>query len=241
MDDLYPKEADHLNVIGHLAELRKRILLCFGALIVCFAIAFALGRDMVWLAKFPAEGLIGNLIFLAPEEAFVSYIKLSLLFGFMLCFPFILYQGWAFVSPAVQRNKQINIMVWVVLALILFISGILFSYYVALPAALKFLIYFGQDIATPAIAINKYISFFVAFMLIGGTVFEIPIIIGLLTDIGLLRTAVLRKHRRYAILVIVIIAAVITPTQDVVNLAVFSIPMFLLYEAGILIAGLIEK
>jgi len=145
------------------------------------------------------------------------------------------------VSPAVDRNKQINIIVWVVLALFFFISGILFSYYVAFPAALKFLIHFGRDIAVPAIAIHKYISFFVAFMLIGGTIFEIPIIMGLLTDIGLLKPEILRKHRRYAILIILIIAAVITPTQDVVNLMVFSIPMLLLYEVGIIIAGLIEK
>jgi len=92
MDNLYPREADHLNVIGHLAELRKRILLCFGALVICFSIAFACGGHLVWLAKLPSAGLIGELTFIAPEEVFVAYIKLSLLFGFVLCFPFVLYQ-----------------------------------------------------------------------------------------------------------------------------------------------------
>ena len=118
---------------------------------------------------------------------------------------------------------------------------VVFSYYIVVPGALKFLITFAQGVATANITVSKYMSFFVMFMLTGGIVFEIPVVMGLLAEAGMVSGPQLKHHRRFAFLIILIAAALITPTQDVVNLAVFSVPMFLLYETGILIVGLIEK
>ena len=145
------------------------------------------------------------------------------------------------MEPAVSSKGKANTFFWMSLAMLGFIAGLNFSYFIALPAALKFLLFFGQDVATPNITIAKYISFFGAFMLIGGVIFEIPIIIGLLTEVGLIKTAMLKKQRKYALLIILIIAAAITPTHDLVNMMVFAVPMFLLYEVGIILAAFIEK
>lgn len=241
MSDLYPREARNLDVIGHLDELRRRILICLEFLFVASIISFIKGKALMWLAKRPADTLIGNLIFITPTEVFVSYVKVSFLVGFILSFPVILYQLWLFLAPAVAERKRKHIVLWMGLALICFFAGILFSYFVAVPAALKFLLNFGKGIAVPAITLSKYISFFGALILIGGTIFEIPIILGLLTDIGLLESRILRAKRQYAVIIILIVAAVITPTQDIANLLIFSLPMILLYEIGILISKIVER
>jgi len=189
----------------------------------------------------PARHLIEELIFISPTEAFTAYIKVVLLAGFVLCFPVILYQVGAFLSPAVRKGARGRIVVWLSLALVCFFAGIAFSYFVAIPAALTFLINFGSNIAVPKITLGKYISFFGALILVGGIIFEIPIIMGLLADAGILNTRLLRKKRVYAILAIMVFAAVITPTQDILNMLLFAVPMIILYEAGLVIAWFIEN
>lgn len=241
MDDLYPPESQKMDVIAHLEELRKRILTSLLFLVIAGIFAFSQGESLMRIIKKPAEGLIERLIFITPSEGFVSYVKVSLLAGLILSFPAILYQAWAFLAPAVDKRKRPHIVFWIVLAFAGFLAGIIFSYWVAIPAALRFLIHFGEGIAVPAITLSKYVSFFGAFTLIGGLVFEIPIIIGLLTDIGIVRSKVLCQHRRYAILLIFVAAAIITPTQDIINMLVFAVPMMALFEAGILIAKVIER
>ena len=240
MSPFYPQETKKLDVIGHLEELRKRIL--FSLIVICIAsvIAFWKGNFLMTLVKEPIRDLADELIFLSPTEAFIAYIKVALLSGFIISFPVILYHLWAFLFPALSGKVKGRISLWLGFAFILFFSGIAFSYYIAIPAALNFLIKFGSEIASPRIALGKYISFFGALILVGGLIFEIPIIIGLLTDTGILKTSILRKKRHYAILVIMIIAAIITPTQDIFNMLLFAVPMMLLYETGIIIGLLIE-
>jgi len=241
MAELYPSESQNLDIFGHLEELRRRLLICLSVLAVMSIFAFMRGQDLMWLITKPAKGLVNDLIFITPTEVFISYVKVSFLAGFIASFPVLLHQGWMFLSPAVSKDKGRYVILWMVLAVVSFVVGILFSYFVAVPAALTFLIQFGKGIAVANISIGKYISFITAFILIGGTVFEIPIIIGLLSDIGLVHSRMLKAKRSYAVLIILIVAAVITPTQDIANLLVFSVPMILLYEIGIIISMLIEK
>jgi sec-independent protein translocase protein TatC len=133
------------------------------------------------------------------------------------------------------------VVAWLLFALVFFFMGISFSYFIAIPTALKFLIDFGSQLASAKITLGKYISFFGALTLIGGITFEIPIIMGLLADVGLLKTGQLRQKRHYAVLVVLIFAAVITPTQDILNMLLFALPMIILYEIGLFVAGLIER
>ncbi|MFQ5952974.1 MAG: twin-arginine translocase subunit TatC, partial [Candidatus Omnitrophota bacterium] len=189
----------------------------------------------------PLEGLVAKLIFIGPTEAFIAYMKVALLVGFVVSFPVILFHVWAFLSPAVPKETRGHIIVWLFFALVFFFSGIAFSYFIAIPLALNFLIDFGSKVALARITLGKYISFFGALILIGGIIFEIPIIMGLLADTGLLKVRTLRGKRHYAIISILVFAAIITPTQDIMNMLLFAMPMIALYEVGVVLAGIIER
>ena len=238
---MYPPEAQKLNVVEHLEELRRRILISLAVLVCVSGCLFVNGKQIMLAVKNPLDILHLHLIFITPTEVFTAYLRVSFLFGFILSFPFLLYQVWAFLAPAISRTHRKNIILWMVLAIICFVIGILFSYYIALPVALKFLIHFGQALATPQITVAKYVSFFSALILLGGLVFEIPVFLGLLTDLGLIKSKMLKEKRQYALLIILIVAAVITPTQDIINMGMFALPMILLYEIGILISQFVER
>lgn len=241
MSPFHPEEPGRLDVIGHLEELRGRILWCLSALVLAAVISFWRGGSIMTLVKRPILGLADEFIFISPTEAFAAYIKVSLLAGFIVSFPVMLYHAWAFLSPAMPENARGRVALWLFSAMGLFFGGIAFSYFVAIPAALDFLIGFSSGIAVAKITLGKYTSFFGSLVLVGGIVFEIPVAMGLLTDMGLLKTSVLRRKRHYAILAIMILAAVITPTQDIFNMLLFAVPMIFLYEIGILISILIER
>ncbi|MFC1548642.1 twin-arginine translocase subunit TatC [Candidatus Omnitrophota bacterium] len=241
MSPIYPEEHKKLDVISHLEELRRRILICLMFLLAASVVAFWKGDSLMGLVGRPVAGLVDDLIFISPTEAFVAYIKVALLSGFIVCFPVILYNLWAFIAPALKKDMRGRIFVWLSFALVLFFAGVAFSYFLAIPAALKFLIGFSKGVAVARITLGKYISFFGALMLIGGITFEIPIIIALLTDAGILNTEMLRKKRHFAVIVILILAAVITPTQDILNMLIFAVPMMVLYEIGVIIASFIER
>ena len=241
MNSVYPEEPRKMDVLSHLEELRWRIIIVVGAFGVASIAAFSFGDRVMVLVRAPALPYVQNLIFISPSEAFLAYIKVSLLSGFIVTFPLILYQVGSFIMPAVPAKDRSRILVWLLFALLLFAGGICFSYFIAIPAALKFLISFGSKIAIPQITIGKYISFFGALMLVGGSIFEIPIVIAIGADVGIVNSRFLRRKRPMAVLVILITAAVITPTQDMINMLIFAVPMIILYEIGISLAKFIEK
>jgi sec-independent protein translocase protein TatC len=241
MTENYPPESQHLDFIGHLEELRRRILISLLVLAVTSLLLFFRGQTLMQFVIRPLANLTYELIFISPTEVFVSFIKVSLLAGFIVSFPIILYQCWAFLAPAVARPVQSRVALWLSFALLCFLGGVVFSYTVAVPAALRFLLSFGEGIATAQITLARYVSFFVALILVGGAIFEIPIIMGLLADIGFLKTEGIKGKRGYSLLVILIVAAVITPTQDIVNMLIFALPMYLLFELGIVLVRIIEK
>ncbi len=241
MSPFYPEETKKLDIISHLDELRRRILYCLLALVIATAAAFWQGSLTFAFVKRPISALVDELIFIGPTEAFVASIKIALLAGFILSFPVVLYHVWSFLAPAFPGKVRKRVVFWMSLALLLFFGGVAFSYFLAIPAALNFLIGFSKGIASPKIALGKYVSFFTALILVGGIVFEIPVALGLLTDAGILEPGTLKKKRHYAIIVIMIFAAVITPTQDILNMLLFALPMIVLYEAGIIISTIIVR
>ncbi len=230
-----------LDIVGHLEELRRRILWCLAFLVSASVIGFLRGNAIMTVVKRPIYGLVDELIFISPTEMFSATVKVAFIFGLIICFPVLLYHAWAFLAPALNRRMRIRAGLWLTFALGLFLAGVMFSYLLALPAALKFLIGFGAGKAIAMITFGNYISFFTALILAGGLVFEIPIVMGLLADMGMLKARFLRKKRHYAVLAILILAAVITPTQDIVNMLLFALPMVVLYETGILLVVWIEK
>jgi sec-independent protein translocase protein TatC len=224
-----------------VGELRSRVLVSFGFFIFAVLVFFSQGYVLLALLEVPARGVIREFIFTAPTEAFTTYFKVVLLASFIVSFPVMLYQFWAFVAPAMPRKSRLTVSIWFLFALASFIGGIAFAYSVLLPSAFSFLVAFGQGIATPMISLSEYISFAVAIIFMGGIVFEIPCVMGILTEVGILNTRILCSSRRYAILIIFILAAIITPTQDPFNMIIFVIPMVLLFEFGVMICRVIEN
>ncbi len=241
MTPLYQEEHKKLDVITHLEELRKRILYCLAALAVASVVAFWQGDRIMRFVREPISGLVNELIFISPTEAFMAYVKVALLAGFVISFPLILYNLWAFISPALDKRVRGRVVIWLSAALLLFLAGVSFSYFLAIPAALRFLIGFSGGIAVAMITLGKYVSFFGALIVVGGITFQIPIMIGLLSEAGILKAKDLRQKRHYALIVVMIFAAVITPTQDILNMLLFALPMMALYEVGVMISVYIER
>lgn len=170
-------------------------------------------------------------------EAFFLKIKISFFGAILLMYPFIMYQVWAFIAPGLYRNERRLAFPFILFTTMFFALGVLFGYYIAVPFAGTFLMSFGAEFVQ-MITIDKYMGFLTTMMLGLGIVFEIPMLIFVLSKLGIVTPRFLMKNFRYAILIILVIAAVITPTGDPVNLAVFSLPMILLYLLGVGIAKL---
>lgn len=241
MQNVYPDGANKLDFISHLEELRRRILYSLAALAIAAIGFFWKAELLMAVVTRPIHGLVDKLIFISPTEAFAAYVKVAFLGSVVVTFPYILYQVWAFLSPAFSKELRSRMVLWLFASLFLFFAGIAFSYFLAIPAALKFLLNFAGEIATPSITLGKYVSFFGALELVGGIIFQIPIIMGLAADLGIVKASFLRKKRPHAVIVILIFAAVITPTQDIFNMLLFAMPMLFLYEAGLLLTTVIER
>jgi sec-independent protein translocase protein TatC len=237
-DDIYPNK---MTIIEHLEELRKRIIASLIFFVAATIFSFMFVDKISDILRLPALGIVENFIFLTPTEVFATYLRISILAGFIISLPFILFQLGLFLMPAVSHDKRKTIINWLIVSFSLSMLGIMFSYFLALPFALKFLINFAKDAAFPMISIGKYFSFSGALLLIGAGIFQIPVIMALLSNIGVSNTIFFRKNRKYAIVAIFIIAAIITPTQDIVNMLIFAVPMFALYETGILASWITEK
>jgi sec-independent protein translocase protein TatC len=241
MNDLPYPDDNRLDFIGHLEEIRRRIIICLAVLLFFAAISFFFIEELVTLAKLPIKDITDELIFISPTEGFVSAVKICLLTAFMCAFPVLFYHLWAFVAPAMAPGASRQVLLWLVFGVLLFISGILFAYFAAIPAALRFLLDFGSKLASGRITLGKYISFFATLVLTGGIIFEIPVILALFTRAGILDPGQLKKKRHISFIAVLVAAAVITPTQDIVNMLIIAFPMYLLYEAGILISSFIHK
>lgn len=232
---------ERMSIIRHLEELRRRILACLAFFLVMTICSFVFVEKLVYILQLPAKGVIPNFVFVTPTEVFTSYVKVALLSGFVMSLIFIIIQTGLFLRPALPDEKRKSIGIWLGMAFLLAILGILFSYFLALPFALKFLISFASKSAIPMISIGQYLSFTGALILAGAGIFQIPVAIAFLSEIGIVKNSFLRKNRKYVLILILIISALITPTQDIINMLVFSLPMYCLYEVGIIISGVIEK
>jgi sec-independent protein translocase protein TatC len=241
MDRPYSDQSKALDVIGHLEELRKRIIASLAVLAVVSVVLFSQGGRLLEIAKSPLRGKVSELIFISPTEGFVSYVKVVLLCSFIISFPFILRQFWLFIMPALSAGARKRIFLWFLAALSLFFAGVAFSYFIFIPAALNFLINFAKDAATAKITIGRYVSFFGALIFAGGMIFQIPVIMAMLGEAGILKARFLRSKRHIAVIGMLVAAAIITPTQDIANMLIFAIPMFVLFEVGILVVALIEN
>ncbi|MBN1823429.1 MAG: twin-arginine translocase subunit TatC [Endomicrobiales bacterium] len=236
--NLNPNE---LTVVGHLDELRRRIILCLIFLAAGTAAGFILAKDLITLIEVPSSGIINGFIVIRPAEIISVYVRVALFFGLLAGLPAIIYHVWRYVRPAVGPGPGFALSAWMSAAMLLFVSGVAFSYYVALPAAVKFLISMTSGVAEPMITLSGYVSFAVSVLLTGGIVFEMPAVSAFLTTLGIVTPKFLRSRRKEAFFGLCVVAAVMTPTTDIFNLALFVVPMAALYEVSIIVSRAVYR
>ena len=235
-------EDRELPLGGHLTELRRRIIVSTVSLLVATAVAFAFHRVIFDLLMGPAQGFDSlreqKLIFTQMTEMIGIIMKVSLMGGLILASPVILYQVVMFVAPGLTSREKRYLFALLPGAMISFVAGAAFGYFVLLPPALGFLLTFGSDIATPMIRVGNYINLVVTLLFWLGVSFETPLVMFFLSKIGIVTPRALARQRRYALVVAFILGALITPTFDPVNQTLVAVPIILLYELGIWLARL---
>jgi sec-independent protein translocase protein TatC len=230
-----------MSFMEHLEELRSRILKALLGMVVAFLLSITFCKDLWRIVEAPAVQALKNLGFapnlaqIKPMEQFnVIYVKLPILVSLFIASPWILYQVWAFISPGLYKKEKRWAVPFIVSTSLLFIGGGCFAYFVAFRFGLEFLLGIGRDVnVTPVVSIDEYFDLFVNVTLGVGLVFEMPVIIFFLTLLRMASPRFLIRHSRYAILAITVIAAIVTPTPDIFNMALFALPMVLLYFVGL--------
>lgn len=225
-----------LTLIGHLDELRKRLIFCLVPFFIAVLFSAPLAKTFLTFLRIPASGVIDKLAFFSPQEVAIVYMKIAIFSGLILSLPIILYQIWGFISPALEERQKKNAASFVFWAFFAFICGCAFGYLILIPFSLKFLISLAGAELTAVISLSKYIGFVLALAGGSGFAFELPVVIWLLTRLGIVNSRFLRQKRRYAVAIIFIAAAVITPTTDPFNMALMALPMLVLYELSIWIS-----
>jgi sec-independent protein translocase protein TatC len=231
-----------MTFLEHLEELRWRLIysligMVAGAIICWIFIEYLV--DVILLK--PARDSGAQLQNLKPFGQLFLYVQIAIVGGIVLSIPNIFYQFWKFIAPALRRNERKYILMIVVYSTICFLAGIVFAYYAMLPLTMKFAAEFGSDAITNQFAIDEYFSIIISVMIAAGVVFELPMISFFLSKLGILNPSFMRKYRRHSIVIILVLAAFLTPGTDPVSQLVLAVPLVFLYEISIFISKLASK
>ena len=234
-----------MSFLEHLEELRKRIIYSLIAVTVGFFACWNYHEFIFRYVQRPVmdalqrNGMAEKLVYLNPTEPFNLYLKVAFLAGLFVTSPFVLYQVWLFISPGLYRNEKRYVLPFMFSTVFLFLGGGLFAYKMVYPAALNFLIDYGKQFQ-PMITIGEYTDLFLTIMLGMGLIFEMPILVFFLSMMGIVSPRWMWHNVRYSILVIFIIAAILTPTTDILNMCLFAAPMVGLYILSIGVAWMVH-
>lgn len=226
-----------MSLIDHLQELRKRLAKAIIALAIGGFVSYFYAEEIVHLITAPA----GKLYYMNPAEAFFAYIKVSFFAGFLLALPVILYQAWAFIVPALANKEHKASVLLVPSSVVLFLAGLGFSYYFVLPAGIKFFMGYATEELQPLFSLGQYLSFVISFLIPFGFIFELPIFILVMAQMGSISSQLLRSKRKIVLVLAFVIGAVISPTPDVLSQTMVALPMLVLYELSILLVKYILR
>jgi sec-independent protein translocase protein TatC len=231
------EELSRMSLMEHLEELRKRIIWSVLAISIAFFPCWAYYREIFAFLIAPLHKIVPDdpnfkLSYLALTDPFILYFKMAAYAAVFLASPFVLYQLWAFISPGLYRRERKLAAPFIFFTSLFFISGGAFGYYIAFPMGASFLFNVGKDL-NAVITADKYFGFLLTVIFGLGLMFELPILILLLTLVGVITPGLLMRFWRHAVVIIFIIAAIITPTPDVVNLCIFALPAIGLYFLGV--------
>jgi sec-independent protein translocase protein TatC len=243
---LLVEQARSMSLLAHLEELRKRIVLSVFGVMIGFLLCWSFADRIFGLMQQPIinalrhHGLGGGLVYLNPTEPFNLYLEVALVAGLFVASPFVFYQLWLFIAPGLYRTEKRYVLPFLLSTVGLFIAGGLFGYKMVYPASLDFLIGYGQRFQ-PMITIGEYTKLFVTITLGLGLIFEMPILVFFLALMRIITARWMWRNLRYSILVIFIIAAIVTPTADILNMCLFAAPMVALYAISIGVAWLVNS
>ena len=237
-----------MSFFEHLVELRTRLIHSAIAIVICTGIGLLLSKHFITFIVQPmhlalrSAGLADNLYYTSPAGYVSLVINLGLYLGIAIAMPYVLYQVWLFVAPGLFKHERNAVAGFIVSSMFLFLCGLAFAYFIMLPTTLKFLIGFANEgPIKPLISINEYFDLTLMILLGLGLVFELPVLIFILSLFGIVTPKFLLKNFRYAMVIITVAAAIITPTPDATTMLVFMAPMILLYFLGVLVSYVVLR
>ena len=234
------QHGEEATLVEHLEELRQRIFVCLGALVVGFGATYAIHRTVLgWLNRYlPAH--VGKPLTLGVAEPFLTVMKISLWGALLLAMPVILWQLWSFLAPAVEPKAERRVLVSVASASALLVVGVVFGYFVALPAAVHYLTNYDAQVFNVQIRAADYYSFVTMVLLAMAVVFQLPIFVMALVRLGILSTRQLRRNRRIGYFIVVVVAVAL-PGIDPFTTMLESLPLLVLFEGSIWLSVLMER
>jgi sec-independent protein translocase protein TatC len=235
-----------MPLLAHLEELRKRIIFSVVGVVVGFLSCWSFADRIFGLMQQPLiqalrhHGLGGGLVYLNPTEPFNLYLEVGLVAGLFAASPFVVYQLWLFIAPGLYRSEKRYVLPFLLGAVGLFIAGGFFGYRMVYPASLDFLIGYGQRFQ-PMITIGEYTKLLLAVTVGLGLIFEMPIVVFFLALMRVITARWMWRNLRYSILAIFVVASIVTPTTDILNMCLFAAPMVALYAISIGVAWLVNS
>ncbi len=225
-----------MTIVDHLEELRRRILVVLALFVPLAIVGFFMSSPILSLLS----PMTGPLVFFAPTDALAIRVKIAMVFATLLSVPVISYELWMFIAPAFSPSAKRGVAFGIISSVVLFWVGVAVGYAI-MPAAMTVLLSFGGPGLQPVLNAQETLNFIFIMMMLFGLSFEFPLVLMILLALRIITAEGLRKFRSYAILLIVIVSAIITPTQDVFTLALMSVPLILFYEVVILLAPWVQR
>ncbi len=246
------KTENNASFIGHLTELRTRLIKSFVFLLIAFIFSYIFAEDIYsFLVKPYSQAIIENnldrrLIFTALHEAFITYLKVAFFASLFITSPIFLTQIWKFVAPGLYKNEKQALLPYLIATPLLFLIGGLLVYYLVMPLAIEFFLTFESSSSSSSVAIqleakvNEYLSLIMRLIFAFGISFQLPVVLSLLARIGVIDSQYLRNRRKYVVIIIFAVAAVLTPPDPITQIGL-ALPLLILYELSILTVKIIEK
>ncbi|MGB5289619.1 MAG: twin-arginine translocase subunit TatC [Ignavibacteriaceae bacterium] len=231
-----------MSFLDHIEELRWRIIYALIGILAFTIVAWIFIDPLVEIVLLkPARDANASLQNLRPFGQLFLYVQVAIIVGIVASLPNIFYQLWKFIAPALKKRERKYILWIVFFSTFCFLSGIAFAYFIMLPLAMKFAAQFGSEAIKNEFSIEEYMSIIISVMLAAGVVFELPMVSFFLSKLGILTPKFMRKYRRHAIVIILVLAAILTPGADPVSQVILAVPLVLLYEISIFISKISAK
>ncbi|SNR99207.1 Sec-independent protein translocase TatC [Anaerovirgula multivorans] len=226
------------TIVEHLTELRKRIIISVLAVIITSVLSYIYIDTLLDFIVQPASGL--EFIYLSPPELFLAYLEISFITGMILASPVILLQIWIFIKPGLKKHERKYLLFALFMGMIFFLIGASFAYYMVIPLAINFFVAMSVQQIEPLFSFANYIRFISSLLLSFGLVFQLPLFIILLSQLNLITPKTLKKYRKFVVLLIFVVAAILTP-PDIVSQVLMAGPMLVLYEFSVIISSIIYR